>query len=125
MATTSNAFLRTDRIMVQMRTLLLTEGRNSINSPLWDNHCRHHGFALNFLGNQKFLIMVFAAAVSAVPVALAFGGQWHRKFAFKIQVGPGILILSILITLAVVFVAVSANAIKLARANPVDSLRHK
>ncbi|MEJ0057861.1 MAG: FtsX-like permease family protein [Bacteroidota bacterium] len=81
--------------------------------------------SLSFLVNKKFIVMVLISAVVAIPVVLPMIEKWLKKFAFKIQVGPGVFVLAVLITLVVTMVAVSVHAIKVARANPAESLRHE
>ena len=81
--------------------------------------------SLNFLVNKKFVLMVVIAAGIAIPVVIPVIEKWLAKFKFKIELGPGPFILAVLITLAVTVIAVSVHAIKVARANPVDSLRHE
>jgi putative ABC transport system permease protein len=81
--------------------------------------------SLSFLVNQKFIVMVLISAVVAIPIVLPMIEKWLQKFAFKIQVGPGVFIVSVLITLTVTIIAVSVHAIKIARANPAESLRQE
>jgi len=81
--------------------------------------------SLNFLVNRKFILMVGIAAGVAIPVVIPMVNSWLSKFKFRISMGPEPFVLSILITLAVTILAVSIHAIKVAKANPVDSLRHE
>ncbi len=80
--------------------------------------------SLNFLVNKKFVWMVVIAAAIAIPIVIPMIDGWLSKFKFRIGIGPEPFVMAILITLVVTIVAVSIHAIKVARANPVDSLRH-
>jgi putative ABC transport system permease protein len=68
-----------------------------------------------------FLISIFIA----IPVANYFVNQWLRNFAYQTDIG--ILTFSIAILLAFMIMAgtVSWQAIRAARANPVESLRYE
>ncbi len=81
--------------------------------------------SLNFLVNSKFIMLVAIAAAVAIPIVIPMIDTWLSKFKFRISLGPEPFVLSILITLAVTVMAVSIHAIKVARANPVESLRHE
>jgi putative ABC transport system permease protein len=81
--------------------------------------------SLNFLVNKKFMLMVVLASAISVPIVLKLMNSWLQKFAFKIDVGPGIFILATLITLAITLLAVSIQTIRAAMLNPADSLRHE
>jgi putative ABC transport system permease protein len=80
---------------------------------------------LNLLVNKKFILMVAIGAGLAIPLVIPLIDNWLSKFKFRIQVGPEPFVIAILITLVVTIVAVSIHAIRVARANPVDSLRHE
>lgn len=81
--------------------------------------------SLNVLVNKKFVAMVVVGAVVAVPIVLPMVEGWLSKFKYKIELGPWPFVLSVLITLGVTILAVSVHALRVARANPVDSLRHE
>jgi putative ABC transport system permease protein len=81
--------------------------------------------SLNLLVNRKFMLMVVIASAIAVPIVLNLMNTWLEKFAFKIDVGPGIFILATAITLAITLLAVSIQTIRAAMLNPADSLRHE
>jgi putative ABC transport system permease protein len=81
--------------------------------------------SLNILVNRKFIFMVLFASAIAIPVVIPVVNKWLSKFAFKITIGPGVFILSIAITLLITVLAVSIQAIRVARMNPAHSLRHE
>lgn len=80
---------------------------------------------LSLLVNKKFILMVMLAAAVAIPAVMPFVEKWLQKFAFKTEVGPVPFVLAVLITMGVTIVAVSIHAIKVAMANPANSLRRE
>lgn len=81
--------------------------------------------SLNVLVNKKFVFMVVIAAMVAVPVVIPMIQTWLSKFRSRAELGPEPFVMAILITLTVTIIAVSIQAIRVARANPVESLRHE
>ncbi|MEO0554486.1 MAG: ABC transporter permease [Bacteroidota bacterium] len=72
-----------------------------------------------------FIKLIGIALLIAVPLAYYLGQQWLDEFANKIDFTFGIFLLPIL---ALVFITLSTTAyhmMKLARINPVDSLRYE
>lgn len=81
--------------------------------------------SLNYLVTRKFIVMVGVAGLVAVPVMIPLLHAWLKKFAFRIEIGPGIFFTAVLITLGVTVLAVSVQAVKAAMRNPANSLRHE
>jgi putative ABC transport system permease protein len=75
--------------------------------------------------SREFTIWVAWAAVLACPLAWLVLNRWLRTFAYRISIGIGIFVLSILLAFAIALLTVSYQAIRAARANPVDSLRYE
>jgi len=80
---------------------------------------------LNFMVNRKFIVMVLIASVVAIPVVVSTMQKWLSSYAFKIELGPGVFIVSVVITLAVTLLAVSIQAIRAATINPASALRYE
>ncbi len=78
---------------------------------------------LNLMVNRRFILLVLIAAAIAIPVVIPFVDGWLDRFAFKVKRGPGVFILATMFTLVITFVAVSIQAIRVARSNPATSLR--
>jgi putative ABC transport system permease protein len=81
--------------------------------------------SLNFLVNKKFIVMALVASAVAIPVVLKLMNGWLDKFAFRIEIGPGIFVLATVITIAISLIAVSIQTIRAALLNPSESLRHE
>jgi putative ABC transport system permease protein len=66
-----------------------------------------------------------AANVLAWPLAYWSMDYWLQDFAYRIDLGVGELVLGGALTLLLVMVTVSFQAIKAALSNPVDALRYE
>jgi putative ABC transport system permease protein len=71
----------------------------------------------------QIVLLVFVAAIFALPAAKWLLEQWLDNFAYRVAVSVDILILSMLLPLLLAGVAVGLKSAKAARTNPIDSLR--
>ncbi|MBO6585354.1 MAG: ABC transporter permease [Gracilimonas sp.] len=76
-----------------------------------------------FLVNKEFTKLVAIAFVIATPIAWYAMSTWLQDFAYRIELGFGIFLLSGLLTLAVAWFTVSYQSVKATLINPTDSLR--
>jgi len=63
--------------------------------------------------------------VIAGPLAYWAAKNWLNGFAYHINPGIEIMLVTIIVTLIIALIAVSYQSLKSAIANPVDSLRHE
>jgi putative ABC transport system permease protein len=75
--------------------------------------------------SREFTKWVLLANVIAWPVAYFAMSRWLQNFAYRINFGIGIFLLSALIAFVVALATVSYQAIKAALANPVEALRYE
>jgi putative ABC transport system permease protein len=75
------------------------------------------------LVNKEFTKLVLIAFGIAVPVAWYFMSGWLENFAYRIDIGFGIILLAGIVAMLVAWVTVSYQSIKATLVNPVDSLR--
>ena len=75
--------------------------------------------------SKDFLKLVLVANLIAWPIAYYAMNQWLQSFAYRINLSIGTFILSGLIALLIALLTVSYQAIKAARANPVEALRYE
>jgi putative ABC transport system permease protein len=73
--------------------------------------------------SQNFLQLVLISIVIAFPAAWFALGKWLENYPYRITMGPGIFISTALVIFLIALLTVSYQAIKAARANPVNSLR--
>lgn len=73
--------------------------------------------------SKDFLRLVMIGFLIAVPVAWYTMNQWLQNFAYRIEIGAGIFLISGVVALLIAFMTVSWQSVKAAVANPVNSLR--
>ena len=72
-----------------------------------------------------FLKLIGIAMILAIPLTWYFGNQWMEDFANKIDFPWWITFATGMGVIFIAFVTISAQTIKAALANPVESLRHE
>ncbi len=77
------------------------------------------------LMTKDFLLLVFIAAIIAFPAIYFAMNRWLESFAYSITIKWYVFPLGALISLIIAFAAVSWQAIKTAKTNPVESLRYE
>ena len=70
-----------------------------------------------------FLTTVLVAFAVAVPLSWYFMNQWLEGYAYRINIGAGIYIVTGLAAIMITFFTVSYQAIKAAYMNPVEALK--
>ena len=73
----------------------------------------------------EFAKLVLVANLLAWPVAYYIMNGWLQNFAYRIDPEPGIFILCGVLALGTAMLAVGAQSVKAAMANPVDALRYE
>jgi putative ABC transport system permease protein len=76
-----------------------------------------------FLLSKDFVLLVIISCVIASPVALYFLQSWLQKYDYRVNIGPGVFIISAVAAIVITLITISFQAIKAAIANPVKSLR--
>ncbi len=74
---------------------------------------------------KKYFLWIGLAFAIACPIAYFFMNKWLQNFAYRIDIGWWVFILSGGIALAIALATVCYQAIKAATANPVESLRYE
>ncbi len=75
--------------------------------------------------SREFVMLVGVANLIAWPMAYYAMNRWLQDFAYRIELGPGVFIAGGILALVIALMTVSAQAIRAARANPVDALRYE
>jgi putative ABC transport system permease protein len=75
--------------------------------------------------SKEFTKWVLLANLIAWPVAYFAVNQWLQNFAYRINIGPGTFILAALLALIIALLTVGYQAVRAARANPVNALRYE
>ena len=76
-----------------------------------------------YLISKEFTVLIGMAFLIATPLAYFFMHQWLQNYAYRIDIGVGIFLITILISVVIAWLTVGYQAIKAAVANPVKSLR--
>jgi len=78
-----------------------------------------------FMLSKKYLIWIIISNAIAYPVAYYFMHTWLQNFAYRIDLTIMPFLLAGISALVIALVTVSWQAIRAARANPVESLRYE
>lgn len=76
-----------------------------------------------FLFSKEFTILIGIACLIAIPLGYIMMDKWLQDFVYKIDIGAGVFIISIMLSLVIAWLTVGYKAIKAAIVNPVKSLR--
>ncbi|MES1219070.1 MAG: FtsX-like permease family protein [Bacteroidota bacterium] len=76
-----------------------------------------------YLFSKEFTLLVAIAFIIAAPVAWFFMNNWLQNFAYRAGIGIAVFGLTIVTAIVIAWIAVGYQAIKVALANPVKSLR--
>ncbi|MCB9265936.1 MAG: ABC transporter permease [Lewinellaceae bacterium] len=71
----------------------------------------------------QFLWLAIAAAVVAIPFAWWLSRQWLQQFAYRVEPGPGIFVLAVISSLALVLLSVAGEAFWAANQKPAEVLK--
>jgi len=72
---------------------------------------------------KNYSLLVLIAFIFAAPLGWYFMNKWLDAFAFRINIGAGILLTAGLVTLIFTLLVVSYQSLRAATANPVNTLR--
>ena len=78
-----------------------------------------------FLLSKQFTKWVLIANLFAWPAAYFVMSEWLKSFAYRINIGIWAFVLSGMLAVGIALLTVSFQALKAARANPIDSLRYE
>ncbi|GAB5520200.1 MAG: ABC transporter permease [Rhodothermales bacterium] len=74
---------------------------------------------------RDFVKLVLIAVAVAAPLAYLIMTQWLSDFAYRIDLGVGVFALAGALALSIALLTVSYQALKVARANPINALRYE
>jgi putative ABC transport system permease protein len=75
--------------------------------------------------NKDIVKLILLSIVIAGPVSWYVMEKWLTDFAYRIDIGPDVFLISAMVALLVAFLTVSYHSVKAALVNPVDSLRNE
>jgi putative ABC transport system permease protein len=78
-----------------------------------------------FMITSQTMKWILVSLLFAWPIAYLLMKKWLQIFAYHINIGAGVFLLSLLIISLISLTAVSYHVIKLARVNPAEMIRHE
>jgi len=81
--------------------------------------------AILILLSREFTLLIGIAFLIASPVAWYFMHNWLKQYAYRINLGPMLFVITIISSILTAWVTVGYTAIKAALANPARSLRNE
>jgi putative ABC transport system permease protein len=75
--------------------------------------------------SRSFLRWILLANLIAWPVAWYFIHRWLSGFPYRIKIGVDVFLLSLVVTLLIAFLTILYQTLRVARENPVKSLRYE
>ena len=75
--------------------------------------------------SKEFIKWVLIANLTAWPIAYFLMKHWLQNFAYRMNLGMGIFVLSGLLAFGIALLTVSFQSIKAAIANPVNALKYE
>jgi putative ABC transport system permease protein len=73
----------------------------------------------------EFVLLALLANLAGAPLFVWLGKIWLNDFVYKTSIGVSIIIITVLTSIAVALLTVSAVTWRAATSNPADSLRHQ
>jgi ABC-type antimicrobial peptide transport system permease subunit len=74
---------------------------------------------------KEFAALIAIAFVVAAPMAYFTMNNWLTNFAYRINIGFGVFVSTIFVTLLIAVITVGYRAVRAALANPVEALRYE
>lgn len=82
-------------------------------------------FRIGSMLSLEFVKLVLIANLVAWPISYFALNKWLQNYAYRIDIGAGPFLLSACLALLIALMSVGYQAVKAARANPVDALRYE
>ena len=74
---------------------------------------------------KEFLVLVALASLLAWPIAYYALNDWLQNFAYRIELSLVYFIASTGVALVITLITIAYQALKAARANPIEALRYE
>lgn len=78
-----------------------------------------------FMLNWKFTRLVLIAVLISVPLSFYIGERWLQGFAYRIELGVGLFLISVALAFLVAGLTVSYHSLKASLVNPADTLKYE
>ena len=74
---------------------------------------------------KDYFILLLVSLVVAVPISWLLFGDWLSDFAYRINLSVDLVIIAFVIVLFISFTTVLARIFRIAKSNPVSSIRYE
>mgnify|MGYP002628994562 CR=1 FL=1 len=71
---------------------------------------------------KEFLVLIAIATVISLPLAYIVGNLWLQSFAYRINLGVGMLLFGLGSIVVIALVTIGSQSLRAALANPIDNL---
>ena len=75
--------------------------------------------------SRKFTILILVALIISLPLSVFIVERWLQGFAYRVELGAGVFVLSIILSVLVGWLAVGYHSIKASLINPADILKYE
>ncbi len=75
--------------------------------------------------SKQYALLVIIAFLIFSPLCWWFINRWLDNFAFRISISPLVFLLGFLLAFGIALVTISYHTLRLAKANPIESLRYE
>jgi ABC-type antimicrobial peptide transport system permease subunit len=73
--------------------------------------------------SQDFIVLVGISCLIASPLAFYFLQRWLNGYYYRVELGPGVFIISAVMAMVITIITIGFQTLKAAVRNPVESLR--
>ncbi len=73
--------------------------------------------------SKQFALLILVSFIIATPLTYLFLSGWLENFAFRVTINPIVFLIGGLMAFIIAMITISYHTVRVARANPVDSLR--
>ncbi|MFC2120593.1 ABC transporter permease [Bacteroidota bacterium] len=82
-------------------------------------------FDIIFILSKNIIVLVTLSSIISIPIIYFFFNKWLGNFAFQQKINPLIFVATTLAALLIAFIISSYYTLKIARKNPIDSLKYE
>ncbi|WP_020527147.1 ABC transporter permease [Flexithrix dorotheae] len=72
---------------------------------------------------REFTILFIIGMIVSIPVTYYFGNNWLDDFNYRVDIGAGTFVSSAVLTISIIWITISYQAVKAALINPIKCLR--
>jgi putative ABC transport system permease protein len=78
-----------------------------------------------YLVSKEFIILILISTIISTPITIYIMDGWLQNYAYRVNADAFVVMLALLTAVCIVLVAIGYQAVKAAKANPVEALRYE